>query len=393
MTRVRMGEMHPLAALRADGTEFPVEAAISQAGVGGRKLFTVIMRDMSPRLRMVEKMLEHEQALMDFFTAAPLGLMWVTLDGRVERVNQAELDILGRTSEEVVGAAIDGFHVDRDVISDIWLQVGRRETVRNRRVRVLRKDGSIRHVLIDANSLWRGGRPVHSRWFVRDITDRVDLELEILAVAERERERIGQELHDDLCQQLTAIEYMSETVGGQLDASSPTVASAVHEISRLLRHAIGHARELARGLFPRTIMNNGGVVVALEDLAERTRRIFQRDCHFRCVNLVSLAGEAMGIHLFRIAQEAVSNAIKHGKASRIDIRLAARDFDLVLGVHDNGSGLPVPPHRGKGMGLRIMQYRAGAINGSLVVQRGRDAGTDVVCTVKGVLRNSPAQTR
>jgi two-component system CheB/CheR fusion protein len=328
---------------------------------------------------------------VDFFTAAPLGLMWVTPDGRVERVNQSELDILGQTSEEVVGEAIAEFHVDQDVIAEILGQVAKRETVRNRRVRVRRRDGSFRHVLIDANCLWKGGRPVHSRWFVRDITDRVKLELEILAIAERERERIGQELHDDLCQQLTAIEYMSETVGGQLDVSSPQAASAVHEVSRSLRHAIEYARELARGLFPRTA--NGGVVAALEDLAERTRRIFQRDCRFRCTNPFSLENEAIGIHVFRIAQEAVGNAIKHGKASRIDIHLTALGDDLVLGVHDNGVGLPEQPYRGNGMGLRIMQYRAAVINGSLVVQRGIDSGTALVCVMKGAFRKSPARTQ
>jgi two-component system CheB/CheR fusion protein len=392
MTHFRIGEMQPLAAVRSDGTEFPVEAAISQAVVGGRKVLTVIMRDVSPKLRMMEKMLEHEQALVDFFTAAPLGLMWMTIDGRVERVNQAELDILGRTSDEVVGRAIAEFHIEQDMVLEITRQVAQRQTVRNRRVRVRRKDGSVRHVLIDANSLWKGGQPVHSRWFVRDITDRVDLELEILAIAERERERIGQDLHDDLCQQLTAIEYMSEAVGGQLEAASPQAAEAVHEVSRSLRHAVEYARELARGLFPRTAMGNGGLVVALEDLAERTRKVYQRDCRFRCDAPISVEGETIGIHLFRIAQEAVVNAIRHGKAGRIDIQLKAFGNDLVLSVTDDGVGLPAQPHRGKGMGLRIMQYRASAINGSILVRPGINTGTAVVCTVKDVLQKSSSHS-
>ena len=390
--RHRIGERQRLTAVRADGTQFPIEAAISQSVVGGRKIFTVVIRDLSPRLHSLEKVLEHEQALMDFFTAAPLGLMWVTTDGRIERVNQSQLVILGRTSEEVVGAAIAEFHLDRHLIAEILRQVANHETVRNMRTRVLRKDGSIRHVLIDANSLWRRGRPVHSRWFVRDVSDCVGLEVELLAIAERERERIGQELHDDLCQQLTALEYVSETIAGQLEPKLPRAAEAVHAMSRSLRNAIEHAREIARGLFPRTVMSNGGLVLALEELAQRTRRVFQRDCSLRCAAAGSFASESIGIHLFRIAQEAVTNAIRHGNASRIDIELTSLGNDLRLHVRDNGSGLPAQPQTENGMGLRIMQYRAGVINGTLSVQRGPNGGTVVDCCVKDGLPTPAAPT-
>lgn len=386
ITGPRTGDIQLLTAERADGRQFPVEAVVTRSGRALQRVATVILRDVSQRLREVEGFLENEKVLLDFFTAAPLGLMWVRSDGRVERVNESQLKILGRPSREVVDYPLAKFHDDPAVIRDVLEKIARRETVRNCHARVVRKDGSIRHVLVDANGLWKSGRLGYSRWFVRDITRRRDLEREILAIAERERERIGQELHDDLCQQLTAIEYMSETAATELELTKPDSARAVHEISQSLRHAIDHARELARGLSPHAVMGNGGLTVALQDLAERTGKIFQRDCRFRCAKPVLLEDQSTSIHLFRIAQEAVSNAIKHGKASRIDIQLAVLGNDLVLGVHDNGCGLPEQPMIGRGMGLRIMQYRAGAINGSIVVQRENAGGTAVVCTVKEALR-------
>jgi two-component system CheB/CheR fusion protein len=382
----RTRDIQLLSAVRSDGREFPVEAVVTQSGRALRRVSTVILRDVSQRLREVEGFLENEKVLLDFFTAAPLGLMWVRPDGCVERVNESELEILGRPSREVVDYPLATFHDDPAVIGEILDKVARRETVRNCHARVVRKDGSIRHVLVGANGLWKAGRLGYSRWFVRDISRRRDLEREILAIAERERERIGQELHDDLCQQLTAIEYMSETAATELELAQPASARAVHQISQSLRHAVDHARELARGLSPHAVMGNGGLTAALQDLAERTGKIFQRDCSFRCAAPVLVVDQATSIHLFRIAHEAVGNAIKHGKANRIDIQLKVQGRDLILGVHDDGCGLPEQPMAGRGMGLRIMQYRAGAINGSIVVQREKAGGTAVVCTVKQALR-------
>jgi len=378
----RTGDVQLLTAKRPDGREFPVEAVITPSGGAARRAMTVVLRDVSQRLREVEGFLENEKVFLDFFTAAPLGLMWVRPDGCVERVNESQLEILGRPSQEVLNRPVANFHGEPAVIGDVLAKVAKGQTVRNCHTRVVRKDGSIRYVLVDANGLWKSGRLVYSRWFVRDVTRRSELEREILAIAERERERIGQELHDDLCQQLTAIEYRSETAATALEIAQPKAAQAVHEIAQSLRRAIEHARELARGLSPRAVMGNGGLAVALQDLAERTGKIFQRDCRFRCTTPVRMEDQATSIHLFRIAQEAIGNAIKHGKASRIDIQLAVLGNDLVLGVHDNGCGLPEQPKRGRGMGLRIMQYRAGAINGSIVVQREAAGGTAVVCTVK-----------
>jgi two-component system CheB/CheR fusion protein len=110
-------------------------------------------------------------------------------------------------------------------------------------------------------------------------------------------------------------------------------------------------------------------MVALQQLAARAERIFHVDCRFRCDAPVLIHGSATGIHLYRIAQEAISNAIKHGRAGSIDIGLTLNNEDIILAIRDNGIGIPVKRRKGKGMGLRVMQYRAGVIGGSLAVQR------------------------
>jgi signal transduction histidine kinase len=221
----------------------------------------------------------------------------------------------------------------------------------------------------------------HSRWFVRDTTRRAELERRALDIAEQERQRIGRDLHDDLCQQLTGIEFLSQTLAHQLLAQSPAQAERAREIAQMVREAITHTRDLARGL-SLAELETRGLAGALDHLARRTRKLFKVKTHF--CSAMSGFGPApvVGIHLYRIAQEAVGNALKHGRARRIDISLARRSDRLVLTVKDDGLGLPLKPCNGNGMGLRAMQYRARAIGGTVAFQRNQDAGTTVSCSVR-----------
>ena len=229
-------------------------------------------------------------------------------------------------------------------------------------------------------------RLAHSRWFVRDITRRVELEREILAISEREQQRIGRDLHDDLCQQLTGVEFRIESLARQLSKAGDPKAALGHEIAQLARQAMNQTREMAHGLFP-VHFEEEGLMGALQDLARRVPLLFRRQCRFHCAKPVLVPEHAVSVHLYRIAQEAVTNAIKHGKARHIDIALIASGRNVVLQVSDDGVGLPRKPSLKKqGMGLRIMSYRAGVIGGLLLVQSKPGAGVEVVCTVRnGIL--------
>ena len=123
-------------------------------------------------------------------------------------------------------------------------------------------------------------------------------------------------------------------------------------------------------------------MAALRDLAENTGQVFSIQCHFKCGRPVLVADSSTAIHLFRIAQESVNNAIKHGKPGRIDIELRESEDRILLAVKDDGRGLPANPEKKTGMGLRIMQYRAGIIGGSLVIQKPAGGGAEIVCSVR-----------
>ena len=148
----------------------------------------------------------------------------------------------------------------------------------------------------------------------------------------------------------------------------------------MVQRAMTQTRELARGLSP-VRLEAEGLADALRELAAGTRKVFGCDCRFHCDPPVLVPDHTVAIHLYRIAQEAVSNAIKHGQARRIEIRLSATGRSVTLAVHDNGVGIPRKAPRRKGMGLRIMRYRAEVIGGALVVEPQVGGGTVLVCTV------------
>ena len=374
---------------RRQNTTFLLSSAALE--LQDQRMALVTLEDITQRKRTEEALQKSENELAAFFEDSPLGLFWTDPDGRIARVNRAELELVGCSAEEVLGRQVSTFHLEPETAEDILARLARGETVQNYRARIRHKSGSIRQVRIDANGLWETQKLVRSRWFVRDITRQAELEREILAISEREQRRLGHDLHDDLCQQLAGIQFVSQTLASNLTARSDPEAPQAKEIAQSIQHAIVQTRDLARGLSP-VGLEADGLMAVLRELAARTQKVFRVQCHFYCEPPVLVPDHSVAIHLYRIAQEAVGNAVKHGTASSINIRLAAADNSLRLGVTDNGIGIPrrIPPQRG--LGLRIMQYRAGVIGGTLLVQREPMGGTSVVCTVNTGLRSVTAQS-
>ena len=122
-------------------------------------------------------------------------------------------------------------------------------------------------------------------------------------------------------------------------------------------------------------------MLALRELAECTQGVYRVDCRFECRSPILIHRHSAANHLYRIAQEAVNNAMKHGKPTRVRIRLAATPRSIILGIRDNGVGIRRRRKPSRGMGLHVMQHRADALSGSLLVQRLPEGGTEVVCTV------------
>ncbi len=216
----------------------------------------------------------------------------------------------------------------------------------------------------------------------RDITERRRLEQELLEISGAEQRRIGQDLHDGLCQHLAGVEFRTSVLVDQL-ANSPKAQQEAAKIAELIRDGARQARMLSRGLSPVSLETHG-LMSALKELTENTSELFNNTCRFECGKLISVKDNVVATHLYRIAQEAISNAARHGRAETIVVALHRTVSETRLTITDDGCGLPPPADRSGGMGLRIMRYRAELIGAVLTIEPAKGAGTFVKC----VLRNS-----
>jgi PAS domain S-box-containing protein len=217
-----------------------------------------------------------------------------------------------------------------------------------------------------------------------DVTERIRLQREILEISDREQARIGQDVHDGLCQQLIGITLKANALEQSLTAQQRQEAVAMRKICGLLDEAITESRRVCRGLYPIRLRTEG-LVPALEELASTTSERHPVQCRCEAASPGLHCDVTIATHLYRIAQEALNNALKHSGASNLSIQLAESEGAIVLQIKDNGKGLDAKSGRGSGMGLHIMDYRARLIGGSLQLQSDRN-GTTVFCRVPQITR-------
>jgi len=213
---------------------------------------------------------------------------------------------------------------------------------------------------------------------VRDITKRKQLEREILEISNREQRRIGQDLHDSLSQHLTGIGFMAKVLERRAASGAPLDPSDVREIVDLIDQSITMTRSFARWLNPIELQADG-LMHALGKLAENVKKIFGVSSTFVCDEPIYITDSEVAINLYRIVQEALNNAVKHGKADYIVVSLARKGPQCELRVKDNGVGIGRAKEHGRGMGLSIMQYRASMIEAFLDIKSGAGGGTELVC--------------
>jgi signal transduction histidine kinase len=239
-------------------------------------------------------------------------------------------------------------------------------------------DGRSLKLEISTRLIEQHGQRIEVEGIARDITERKRLEREILEISNREQRRIGHDLHDGVCQQLVGISYLTETVAERLHEKGLPESGELERISRLLGTAIAQTRGVARGLFPVRLAEDG-LASALEEMAANTSQLFQIPCRFVCESAPESIDNALALHLYYIALEAVANAAKHGQAANIRVSLKPVENRYVLKIEDDGAGFIVSDNTRLGMGLRIMQYRARVIGASFEITSQPGKGTTITC--------------
>jgi PAS domain S-box-containing protein len=309
----------------------------------------------------------------------------ITIDatGTIESVNPSTERMFGLTAEELVGRNVSilmpsPYRQEHDSYLHRYLETGEKHIIGiGREVVGRRKDGGEFPIDLAVSEFTINGRRMFTG-IIRDISDRKELERQVLDIATQEQQRIGRDLHDSLGQELTGIAFLTGVLQKGLAARGLPQAEDAAEIVALANQAIDHTRALVRGLCP-VKLDAEGLMLALEQLAEDVKDVHGVRCRFACPDTVLIDDHQAATHLYYIANEAVNNALRHGRPRRIDIELRASASRGALSVRDDGVGI-ASADPGTGRGMHLMRYRARTVGGSLEVASGAERGTAVTCT-------------
>lgn len=305
--------------------------------------------------------------------------------GDITYANDKFCEISKYTRAQLLGQnhrIINSGHHPKEFFRDLWRTIARGRVWH----------GEIRNRASDGTFYWvdttivpfldDDGKPTQYVSIRTDITERKKLEQALLDLSEREQRKFGQDLHDGLGQRLTALEMLSHGLAEDLAGHATELAEQASRLNRELRETITQARLISHNLAP-VPLDGDGLTRGLTGLAASTSRIPGVVCRFDCDPQIFVEDLTVATHLYRIAQEAVNNALKHGKARKIDIALRERPDGLELSVENNGRAFVAARPPNSGMGLNVMRYRAGMIGASLSFEPGKRNGLRVTCTLPG----------
>lgn len=377
---------------RKDGSKFPIDLAVSEADHIG--IFTGIIRDITQRKEAQEALRrEHEFAEKTISTAPNIVLVLDT-KGRILRFNRYMEDLTGWPLDEVKGKDWFEIFVREDDRTRIRRQFER--AIAGKRIRgninsIVTKDGREREIeWYDAPLTNDETQLVGLLCTGQDITERRILEREMLDIADEEQRRIGHDLHDGLGQELTGLGMAAHALAEMLaaenatkslaDAGLPNVTYIARQLSEGIGRTTAHVRQLSHGLVPVDI-DAQGLMSALNELVTLNNEVHDVSCTFEHDRPVELADNFSATHFYRIAQEAINNALKHSQAKHIRVCLTDGDGPIILRVTDDGVGIPDALPHGRGMGLRIMRYRAELIGAELSIEPADGGGTSISCSL------------
>jgi two-component system, chemotaxis family, CheB/CheR fusion protein len=377
------------ATLLKDEAGRPVAMATAERDVTVRKQVTEEARKLNASLekRIAERTSEleaSERRLRSILDATADAIVTIDAEGNIETFNAAAERIFGYTAAEVIGRNVKllmppPYRDRHDACLRRFQQTGEARMIgRSRELTARRKGGTDFPIQLSVNEVNRLGL---FTGVIRDISEQKVLQEEVLRISALEQRRIGQELHDGTQQELSGLGLLARSLSDTLTAEGNSSAS---ELAARLAAGIGevnsHVRSIAKGLVPVPI-DAEGLMAALDDLARSTQERYGLSCRFECPAPVVIADDVAAMHLYRIAQEGVLNAVKHAHASAVTIRLGRDAKGVELVVADDGAGFDPESKERQGAGLRIMKHRCELIGGRLEIRPGAGGGTVVACSV------------
>ena len=345
--------------------------------------FFALIIDMTARKQAEEALRDREARLSAILNTAVDAIITINQEGVIESVNPAAEGLFGYSAAELLGQNVNLLmpapHGQEYLAS--YLKSGVKHTIgRGRELTARRKDGSLFPIELSVSEVQDG-----RIWFtgiVHDLSRRKALEREVLEVSAQEQQRIAQELHDGVGQELTGLGLMANALARRLPETCPAEQKLAGKLVEGLDRVHQQMRTLCRGLIL-TGFDPDALRMALEELAASTSEQTGVACTLECPETIRIPDSLTAKHLYRIVQEAVSNALRHGRPQHIWLSLRSTPEGLRVSVRDDGVGVAEQPAGEQGMGIPTMRYRAGMIGGILQIGPADTGGTLVTCTLSG----------
>jgi PAS domain S-box-containing protein len=366
--------------IRKDGKLVPLQLnGVLLKGSDGQNYIWSIVEDIAERRKLEAQLAAESARNRLFLRTASDGVHILNAAGMVVEASDSFCAMLGYPRAEVLGMHPSQWDVRLAVTGE---RARSADLLNNRRARFTtvhrRKDGRTFDVEVTADSFDLDGEH-YIYCSARDITEQKRLERAVLEAADGEQRRLGHDLHDGLGQELTGLSMLASALASSERKAGRPDADRAAQLEELTRRAIATCRAVARGLSPLGY-TSGGLIEALDEMVSVQRETYGADARFEAIRAAPLGlGTDTSDHLYRIAQEAVTNARRHAKAGLIQVTLDIAPDTVRLEVQDNGIGLASQPADTSGMGLRIMRYRAGMIGARLSIAPGDHGGTLVAC--------------
>ncbi|HTI50211.1 MAG TPA: PAS domain S-box protein, partial [Planctomycetaceae bacterium] len=343
----------------------------------------VTSRDITDRKRTEEALAASEKRMRGIVDTAADAIITINEPGTIESFNPAAERMFGYSRDEAIGQNVrllmpSPYREHFDTHISRYLETGASRMIGVSRELVgRRKDGSTFPIDLAVSELQAGPQQLFTG-IIRDISERKNLQRELLMIASEEDRRIGQDLHDSVGQKLTGLGMLAGSLAETLREHSPADVNAATRIATGLESVLEQIRKLSKGLLPVEV-DAEGLRAALTELAETTTHDSGVKCGFDCDQPVRVEDTETATQLYRIAQEAVTNALKHGAPEHLTISLVADDSRIILSVRDDGKGISSAALHGDGMGVKTMQYRAALIGATLSIAPLKKGGTLVTC--------------
>jgi two-component system sensor kinase FixL len=375
-----------------EGTRIPTEYRVSALTDDAGEVTHLISvgRDITDRKRAEETLRKNEERLNAIIDNIPAMTYTASVDGRISFISDNVQEIAGYTPEDFYGEDF-GFTLrrvhpdDRESVKEALGKLATQGIPFDLEYRFRRKDGEW---------IWIGDRGavtfeekgVQSHYGMAfDITEKKRLENQVVEISDWERQRMGQELHDDLGQQLTGLAALSGSLKARLASEGRSEVTDAARIEEIATGAVLYTRNLARGLYPHDV-TGGNLPEAIRSLGNSTEAVFGISCLVRVHGNFKGIREEEALHLFRICQESIHNAVRHGGAGKVSVSLEMQEGSLSLQIEDDGGGF-CPGSVSEGMGLSVMRCRADLLGARLELETSPGEGTRIALSAPGLERS------